>query len=109
MYRIFILTYLFFLPLKAFSTEVSPAQQVEVITDKLYVKPAQIYFANDRIFVINENKLIEADYLSIDEQGMYCGVKVEGYPKDWKCPKCKSRNENRDYCEVCAYWPSGAK
>lgn len=73
-------------------------QQLEIIYENINIKPSQIFFCENEIFVLLEQGLTRVDSLKTDSGGLFAR---RGY---WVCPRCGGRNELGTIdCAHCPY------
>ncbi len=74
--------------------------------EKAYVKPAEIHFVENDIFIhLGDNQWIQAEAISTDSAGLFVSSfkPVDGVWFSWTCGNCGKNNEGyRDCCKKCA-------
>lgn len=79
-------------------------------TQKIYVKPSEILFSKDKIFIHKETDqgivLIEVSSIQTDCEGIYYTIESpstdENEPRLWRCRMCESINlDSNKYCQTC--------
>jgi hypothetical protein len=70
-------------------------QTVDTTSEKVYLKPEQIYFLHNKIFIMQGNSCLEIQCLKSDSEGLYY---EKAAPEHWTCPLCGYYNRNTWYC-----------
>lgn len=76
--------------------------------EKAYVKPEQVVFEENAIFIILHDLILETDAIYSDAQGFYFTVdqeKRDCKSPDWWCAFCKQCNAYwYSRCPKCHHW-----
>lgn len=82
----------------------------EMIVQKIYVQPSDIYFSGNQIFVQTPKGLMPVTSLKTDAKGIYYKT---AHPQSWVCTRnengkvCNTYNAYNYYCESCGFSPFG--
>ena len=78
----------------------------ETTPEKIYVSPAQIYFAENEILINVNDRLICTDSIHVDNVGYYfeSSQAIDEKSLSWRCGECGKRNEDYyNYCKKCGH------
>lgn len=95
------------------ASQILPEQAaIEMIVQKIYVQPSDIYFSDNQIFVQTPKGLIPVNSLKTDAKGIHYKT---AHPQSWVCTRkekgkvCNTYNAYDYYCEKCHYSPYGER
>lgn len=75
------------------------AANVENHKSRLYVNPSNIFFEDNKIYVLNKDQILEVSSIKSDEKGTYVKLK---WPFPFECSRCGWWNSSFAFvCERC--------
>lgn len=71
-----------------------------------YVDPKDIYFSNNRIYVMQDGVLEAVDSIAADDFSIYFKKSFPSNKSPWECPRCSHVNvKEATYCSNCLWDP----